>query len=126
MFGRRGRWAERLDGGSGLSRSHGEGFLEVLTAMSAEPGLYVMDEPDSALSSTSCLVLLALLAEMRRAGKPGRARPRTRPCSRPCRGPGPLQFGEDGVTAVDYDESELVTSWRAFLDTPARHLRHLT
>lgn len=125
MFGRRGRWAERLDGGSGLSRSHGEGFLQVLTAMSAEPGLYVMDEPDSALSFDSCLVLLALLAEMRRAGSQVVLATHS-PVLAALPGARLLQFGEDGVTAVDYDESELVTSWRAFLDTPARHLRHLT
>ena len=66
-----------------------------------------------------------LLAEMRRAGSQVVLATHS-PVLAALPGARLLQFGEDGVTAVDYDESELVTSWRAFLDTPARHLRHLT
>jgi predicted ATPase len=125
LFGGRGRWAERLDGTPVLSRSHGEGFLQVLTGMSAEPGLYVMDEPESALSFDSCLVLLALLAEMRSAGSQVVLATHS-PVLAALPGARLLEFGEQGVTPVHYDDSELVTSWRSFLDAPARYLRHLT
>jgi predicted ATPase len=125
LFSKRGRWAERLDGTPVLSRSHGEGFLEVLTAMSAEQGLYVLDEPESALSFDSCLVLLALLVEMRAAGSQIVLATHS-PVLAALPGASVLQFGEHGAAPVDYDESDLVMSWRSFLAAPERYLRHLT
>lgn len=121
----RGRWAERLGGQSVLTRSHGEGFLEVLAGMTAETGLYVLDEPESALSFDSALTLLALMHRMRAAGSqivlathsPILASlPRARL----------LQLGDSGITTIDYESSDLVTSWRSFLASPDRYLRHLT
>ena len=41
--------------------SHGESFLEVLSNRFTSPGLYVLDEPESALSFTGCLSLIQLL-----------------------------------------------------------------
>lgn len=67
-FSCRGQWKDRLGGVDVLARSHGEGFLEILGAMVSEPGLYILDEPESALSFDSCLILLALLGDMRAAG----------------------------------------------------------
>src|SRR4051794_12526448 len=66
-FANQGRWSDRIDG-SLLHRSHGEGFLQMLAGMTAEPGLYVLDEPESALSFDSSLMLLTLMADMRAAG----------------------------------------------------------
>jgi predicted ATPase len=37
-----------------------------------------------------------------------------------------LQLDDDGIRPVTYDETDLVTSWRSFLDSPERYLRHLT
>jgi len=36
-----------------------------------------------------------------------------------------LQLSRDGMAPVSYDDCDLVTSWRAFLDRPDRFLRHL-
>lgn len=44
--------------------SHGEGFLAVFRSMFADAGFYVMDEPESALSFTACLQLVALMHEL--------------------------------------------------------------
>jgi hypothetical protein len=66
-FSGRGRWSERVEAPI-LSPSHGEGFLQVLAAMTGETGLYVLDEPESALSFDSSLMLLTLMADMRAAG----------------------------------------------------------
>jgi predicted ATPase len=49
-------------------QSHGEGFLTVLEAMCAEPGIYLMDEPEAALSFTSCLGLISLLDRLAATG----------------------------------------------------------
>jgi predicted ATPase len=50
------------------TRSHGEGFLAFLESRVAERGLWILDEPESALSFRSCLRLLALLHAMTTAG----------------------------------------------------------
>jgi predicted ATPase len=43
------------------ARSHGEGFLAFLESRTLERGLWILDEPESALSFRSSLRLLALL-----------------------------------------------------------------
>lgn len=44
--------------------SHGESFLEVLMHSFARPGFYLLDEPEAALSFTSCLVLLGVFTDL--------------------------------------------------------------
>ncbi len=36
-----------------------------------------------------------------------------------------LELSEHGIAAIDYDSSDLVTSWRSFLARPDRYLRYL-
>jgi predicted ATPase len=50
------------------ARSHGEGFLALLESRTLERGLWILDEPESALSFRSSLRLLALLHGMRDTG----------------------------------------------------------
>jgi predicted ATPase len=55
-------------GGKSLhSRSHGEGYLTLLNERIGEDGLYLLDEPEAALSPQRQLALLALLADRIRA-----------------------------------------------------------
>src|SRR5579875_1970326 len=58
-----GYWPENLD-----ERSHGEGFLVIFESMFSQPGLYVMDEPEAALSFRSCLRLIALMHQLGQTG----------------------------------------------------------
>ncbi|MEH7828437.1 AAA family ATPase [Gemmobacter denitrificans] len=50
-----------------LSHSHGEGFLRVFAERCSRPGLYLMDEPESALSPQRQLDLLAILARVQQS-----------------------------------------------------------
>jgi predicted ATPase len=118
-----GRWSERVDGPL-LGRSHGEGFLEVLGAMTLEPGLYLMDEPESALSFDSCLVLLQIMADMRSAGSQIVLATHS-PILASLPGARLLQLSDDGIAPTSYDDCDLVTSWRTFLERPELFLRHL-
>jgi predicted ATPase len=122
-FSERGRWSERVDGPQ-LHRSHGEGFLEVLAGMIAEPGLYVLDEPESALSFDSCLVLLRIMADMLEAGSQILLATHS-PVLAALPGARLLQLDQNGIAPVDYGDSDLVVSWRAFLARPDSYLRHL-
>lgn len=123
QFSGRGRWSERIDGPL-LGRSHGEGFLQVLAGMTAEPGLYVLDEPESALSFDSSLVLLAILQDMLAAGSQVVLATHS-PVLAALPGATLLQLDSHGITPVRYDDCDLVTSWRAFLRQPEAFLRHL-
>lgn len=122
----RGRWQDRIGGDLNLlTRSHGEGFLEVLAAMAAEPGLYILDEPESALSFDSCLMLLTLMSDMRAAGSQiVLATHSPILCALP--GSTLLHLDDHGISEVSYDDSDLVTAWRSFLADPAAYVKHLT
>ena len=48
--------------------SHGESFLAVFGSMFRDPGFYVMDEPEAALSFTSCLELVTLMHQLGSSG----------------------------------------------------------
>jgi len=124
-FGKDGRWGERMNRLDILSRSHGEGFLEVLAAMVADPGLYLLDEPESALSFDSSLMLLTLMSDMRAAGSQIVLATHS-PILAALPDAHLLQLDDDGIRPVAYDETDLVTSWRSFLGSPERFLRHLT
>jgi predicted ATPase len=124
-FTQRGRWGDRLAGESVLERSHGEGFLQVLAAMTAEPGLYVLDEPESALSFDSSLMLLTLMSAMRAAGSQIVLATHS-PILAALPGATLLELTDQGIAAVSYDETDLVSSWRSFLAGPENYLRYLT
>lgn len=59
------RWLDELPGGTApdfLSFSHGEGFLRLFAERCSKQGLYLMDEPESALSPARQPDLLGMLA----------------------------------------------------------------
>lgn len=58
---------ERYGGKSLHEQSHGESFLSFFQA-NAREGLYIMDEPEAALSPQSQLVLFIQIAKMAKAG----------------------------------------------------------
>lgn len=118
-------WSERLGQDSLLARSHGEGFLAVLGAMTHEAGLYVLDEPESALSFTSSLALLQIMQDMQAAGSQILVATHS-PVLASFPGAQILEIGTLGIRSVEYDDCDLVQSWRSFLAGPQRYLRHLT
>ena len=123
-FSERGRWSERIGATPLLERSHGEGFLAVLHGMTHEQGLYVLDEPESALSFESSLALLQVMVDMRDAGSQIVLATHS-PVLAAVPGARLLQLDDGGITEIAYDDSDLVRSWRSFLASPERFLRHL-
>ena len=104
--------------------SHGESFLAVLRDRFDGYGFFLLDEPESALSFSSCLGLLALLDELARAG--GQVLCATHsPVLAALPGATLLEVGDHGLRQVAYDDLPLVQHWRDFLAAPHRYLRHL-
>ena len=119
-----GRWSDRIANPI-LERSHGEGFLQVLAGMVAEPGFYVLDEPESALSFDSSLMLLTLMCDMRAAGSQVLLATHS-PILAAVPDATILQLDSTGISPIAYDDTDLVQSWRSFLNRPDAYLRHLS
>ena len=111
-------------GGMMHERSHGESFLELVAERSRIRGLWLLDEPESALSLSGCLALLGLLGEL--VGNGSQIILSTHsPVLAALPGADLLEVGPWGLRRTDYDDLDLVRTWRSFLDAPQRFLRHL-
>lgn len=113
-------------GGRSLhERSHGESFLDLVTHRFGPDGLYVLDEPEAALSVKGCLALVARIAELVGQGCQFVIATHS-PILLAVPGARILQIDADGdIERVDYDEAEPVTLTRGFLGSPEAFLRHL-
>lgn len=106
--------------------SHGESFLELLgTSRFSGDGLYLLDEPESALSFTGCLALVDRLHTI--GSRPGaQAVVATHsPIVASVPGATLLEVGDWGVRESAWEDLDLVRHWRSFLDEPQRYLRHV-
>lgn len=120
-------YLESIDDGSGQrlhEMSHGESFLEVLTERFDQTGFYVMDEPEAALSFTSCLALVELLARLTAAGAQVVCATHS-PLLTALPGATILELGEDGFAPAVWEELAIVQHWRGYLADPRRYLRHV-
>jgi len=114
------RYGENPDAGS-----HGEQFLAFFRSRLVPEGLYLLDEPEVALSPTSQLAFLSLLMDA--AG--------TRDCQFLIATHSPILMALPGAVLFDFDaapvgpmlyeDAEHVRLTRDFLAAPERFLRHL-
>lgn len=105
--------------------SHGESFLAVLAHRFDSPGLYVLDEPEAALSFSSTLALVGLLAEIGRSERTQAIVSTHSPLVAATPGADLYEVGDWGLRRVHWEDLELVQHWRRFLEEPAAYLRHL-
>ena len=111
-------------GGSLHERSHGEAFLQFCRERSGVRGLWILDEPESALSFEGCLTLLVHLREVMDGGSQVILSTHS-PVLAALPGARLLLLDEEGITETAYDDLPLVQHHRRFLDSPERYLRHL-
>lgn len=104
--------------------SHGESFLEVLRTRFRGYGLFLLDEPESALSFSSCLGLLAVLDDLRDEGAQVLCATHS-PLLAALPGATLLELGDHGIRPATWDGLDLVQDWRGFFDAPGRYLRHV-
>ncbi len=116
--------SQQAFGGGLNARSHGEAFLHYLESRTTERGLFLLDEPEAALSFTSCLRLLSLLAAVADTGSQVVLATHS-PVLAALPGAAILEFGEHGIRPVQWADLELVSHWQAFLSRPESYLRHL-
>jgi predicted ATPase len=111
-------------GGTLNTRSHGESFIAYLETRTTERGLFLLDEPEAALSFTSCLRLLSLLDLLVGGGNQVVLATHS-PVLAALPNARILEFGDDGITQSEWADLELVQHWQAFLSGPQRYLRYL-
>ncbi|MDJ0350716.1 AAA family ATPase [Cryobacterium sp. PH29-G1] len=107
-------------------RSHGESFLDLVAARARYPGLWILDEPESALSFTGSLALLCDLRDILAAGGSQVILSTHSPILASIPGAEIYEVGPWGYRPCAWGDLDLVRNWRSFLEDPQRYLRHLT
>jgi predicted ATPase len=105
-------------GRSLLTQSHGQALMSYFTARYRLKGLYLMDEPETALSPRTQLALLKLLGEMGAAGHAQFIIASHSPILMACRGARLYSFDEAPVREVRYEDTEHYQVYRAFMADP--------
>jgi predicted ATPase len=103
-------------------QSHGQSFLALASNRFGGDGLYVLDEPEAALSVSGALALVSIMVRAARAGAQFVVATHS-PILLACPGARIYELGDRGVTACAYDDVDAVRLMRGFLDAPERYLR---
>jgi predicted ATPase len=107
-----------------VNRSHGETFLGLLAARLVPKGLYLLDEPETPLSPSRVIALLALLKD--RAGMGCQFVVATHsPILMAVPESQILLFEQGNIRPISYNDVEHVRITKAFLSDPQKFLRHL-
>ncbi|MGW4108012.1 AAA family ATPase [Streptomyces sp. NPDC004976] len=105
-------------------RSHGEGFLAAFRGKFLRPGLYVLDEPEAALSFSSCLELLGHIDQLTAAGAQVICATHS-PLLTALPGADIVEVGDHGMRRTPWQDLALVDHWRRYLADPGTYLRHV-
>lgn len=116
---------DALGGISPHHRSHGESFIDLMMHRFHPRGLYLLDEPEAALSPQACMAALRRLAELVE-----------QQCQLVVATHSPILLALPGasiyeitdagtIDIVSYDDALPVRLTRGFLSDPDRYLRHL-
>jgi predicted ATPase len=112
-----------LYGGVALhQQSHGESFLALATNRFAGEGLYILDEPEAALSVSGALAVLAAINRGARDGAQFIIATHS-PILLACPGARIYELDESGFDECAYDALDVVRLTRGFLEDPERYLR---
>jgi predicted ATPase len=100
-------------------QSHGQSFLALAANRFGGESLYVLDEPEAALSVSGSLALLAIVVRAARAGAQFVIATHS-PILLACPEARIYELDDDGIAPCAYDDLEAVRLTRAFLDAPDR------
>jgi predicted ATPase len=112
-------------GGTSLhEQSHGEAFLAVMLNRFGSDGLYLLDEPEAALSTQNCLTFLRRVHELVEQGSQFVIATHS-PIVLAYPEATILACTDDGLDAIAYQDADLVRLTRSFLESPQTFLRAL-
>jgi len=103
-------------------RSHGESFIELAADRFRGPGLWVLDEPESALSFSGCLALVALLRSLLADGRSQVILSTHSPILAALPGADIYEVGGWGLRRREWMDLALVDDYTRFLLDPQMYL----
>lgn len=106
--------------------SHGEGFLKFFTSRITGKGLYLIDEPEAALSPSRQLSLISLIIEKVKSTGSQFIIATHSPIIMSMPDSEVFHFYEGAVNKVDYKETEHYKLTKAILEDPAIVMKHLS
>ena len=115
---------EAYGGRSLHEQSHGESFLAVMIHRLGPDGLYLLDEPEAALSTQNCLTALRRIHELVREGSQLIIATHS-PIVLAYPASTIYRCAEDGLEPIDYEDAEPVRLTRSFLEARERFVREL-
>ena len=105
-------------------QSHGESFLALVQNRFSGNGLYILDEPEAALSPMHLLILMAEIHELVKNNSQFIIATHS-PILMAFPGAEIFSFTEEGIRSVAYEDTEHYQVTKAFLDNPKRMLKNL-
>jgi predicted ATPase len=105
-------------------QSHGQSFLALAANRFGGEGLFVLDEPEAALSAQGTLALVGIIARAAAQGAQFIIATHS-PILLACPGARIYELDDTGARATGYDDLDAVRLTRGFLDAPDRYLRAL-
>ena len=114
----------RYGGKSLHTRSHGESFLQLMDSRLTS-GLFLLDEPESALSPKRQLTLMALMLDRIKSGKSQFIIATHSPILMTFPSATVISLDSPSLETIDYRESDHFLLTQGILDHPERYWKHL-
>ena len=115
---------ESYGGVSLHNQSHGESFLSIIQNRFFGNGLYLLDEPEAALSPMKLLTLMAEIDGLVKKNSQFIIATHS-PMLMAFPNAEILEFSKDGISRVDYRNTEHFKTTKMFLDNPEKMLHYL-
>lgn len=118
-------WASQKQYGADLQAfSHGEAYLTILQTRIGDKGVFLLDEPEAALSPLKQLSLIAFILEVLKSGNAQFLIATHSPILLGFPGALLYEIRDDGMQAVEYTETDHYRVTKNFLNNPQYYLRH--
>ena len=114
---------EYFGGKSLMAQSHGQSLMAFFESRLKIKGLYLLDEPETALSPNTQLALLSLLDQISRTGIAQFIIATHSPILLACPGARLLSFDEIQVQPIDYHDTIHYRIYKDFMQNPQKYLQ---
>lgn len=104
--------------------SHGESFLTLVETRFSKNGLYILDEPEAALSPTGIMRLMVTIDRLSKEGAQFIISTHS-PILTALPGAAVYQIDSEGINRVNWNETEHFVLTKQFLNDPDRMLKYL-
>ena len=112
-------------GQSLMVQSHGQSLMSFFKSRFRIKGLYLLDEPETALSPATQIDLLKLIARMGNMGHAQFIIATHSPILLACPQASIFRFGASVLEAIDYEETEHFQVYKDFMQDPNRYLKDI-